>query len=360
MKFFDNIIGLEIENSSICNAACPQCIRETYPGDYGWLNQTYLTEDFFDRIPEHAYANIKHILFSGTIGDPCAAPNFVEVIKKVRSKLPDVLIRISTNGGMKNPIFWTDLARVLGTNHEVVFAIDGLADTNSIYRVNVNFKKVIENCSAFIEAGGVAGWQYIIFKHNQHQVEEAKAFSKKQGFKNFYLRPSHRFVLDNILGRRPVGGSGILIEPPTDPKYVHGVVIEQPLKKLDITEWLNTSESSDITCYAKKDRSIYIDSHGHVFPCCFLGASLYSRATLTIPDGWDNLWETEGKNKVNLYNTEWDNVIDNVFLDKIQESWDGRKYSEGRLAVCAGNCGKFEGRLNDPSKFENVKNQIDE
>ena len=151
-----------------------------------------------------------------------------------------------------------------------------------------------------------------------------------------------------------------MIEPPTDPKYVHGVVIEQPLKKLDITEWLNTSESSDITCYAKKDRSIYIDSHGHVFPCCFLGASLYSRATLTIPDGWDNLWETEGKNKVNLYNTEWDNVIDNVFLDKIQESWDGRKYSEGRLAVCAGNCGKFEGRLNDPSKFENVKNQIDE
>jgi hypothetical protein len=182
-------------------------------------------------------------------------------------------------------------------------------------------------------------------------VEEARELSIKQGFKKFHLRPSHRFALDNITGRRPIGTGGVVIEPPTDAKYVHSVIL-QPLKKLDVQQWLDSSENSHIECYAKKDRSVYIDSYGNMFPCCFLGASLYSRVTLTIPDGWDHLWDTEGKSKVNLYQTEWDDIIHNMFYEKIQDSWDGRKYSEGRLAVCAANCGNFDGRINDPSKFD--------
>ena len=359
MNFYDNIVNLDIENSSICNAACPQCLRETYPGDYSWFKQTHLTTDFFDRIPDHVYSKIEKILFSGTMGDPCAAPNFIEVVKKAREKAPNAMIKISTNGGMKNSTFWAMLAEALGPNHEVNFAVDGLKDTNHIYRMNVNYEKVMVNSQAFINAGGTANWQFIVFKHNQHQVEEAKQLSKDLGFKHFIIIPSHRFGLDVILGRRPVGTGGVVIEPPTDEKFVHSVVM-QPLKKLDVQQWLDSSENSTIDCYAKKDRSVYIDSQGNMFPCCFLGASLYSRVTMTVPDGWDHLWDTEGKSKVNLYQTEWDDIIDNVFYNKIQESWDGRKYSEGRLAVCAGNCGTFEGRFNDPNQFDNILKKANE
>lgn len=351
MKFYDEITSLEIENSSICNAACPQCLRETYPNDYSWFKQTFLTTDFFEKIPNEAYANLKQILFSGTIGDPCAAPNFVEVIKTVRAKAPHVFIKISTNGGMKNPMFWTDLANALGGNHEVVFAIDGLEDTNYIYRKNVNWNKVMENSEAFINASGTACWQYIIFKHNQHQVEEAQAFSESKGFKGFYLKPSHRFALDNILGKTSIGSNGIVLEPPTDKRYVHSVVMK-PLKKIEFQKWLDSSENSKIECYAKKDKSVYIDSLGNIHPCCFLGASLYSRVTLTIHDGWDKLWTEEGDSKVNLYKTDWNDIIDNVFFDKIQESWDGRTYAEGRLAVCTANCGNFDGRINNPNDWD--------
>jgi MoaA/NifB/PqqE/SkfB family radical SAM enzyme len=292
------------------------------------------------------------------MGDPCTAPNFIEIIKLIRKKNPSVLIKISTNGGMKNELFWIQLAESLGAHSEVIFAIDGLEDTNHIYRMNVNYKKVMNNSQAFINAGGNASWQFIVFKHNQHQVEKAKEDSKRIGFANFITVPSHRFNLDVILGRRPTGTGGVLIEPPTDKKYVH-TVMEQPLKKLDVKQWLDSSETSEIACYAQKDRSIYIDSQGNIFPCCFLGASLYSRVTLDIPDGWDELYATEGKQS-NLYTMDWDDIIYSMFFTKIQESWDGRKYSEGRLAVCAGNCGNSSTRFNDPNQFDKILEKANE
>lgn len=353
MHFYNKIINLDIENSSICNANCPQCLRETFPGNYNWFKQTYLTEDFFNRIPNDVYQGLQKILFSGTMGDPCAAPNFLNVIDIVRNKNQEILIKISTNGGMKTSVFWSSLAEKLGNNSEVIFAIDGLQDTNHIYRMNVNWNALMKNSQAFISAGGNATWQFIVFKHNQHQVEQARVLSQQLGFKNFIMVPSHRFNLDNILGRRPVGGQGVLIEPPTRKEFQHSTVSVQPLKKIDVNEWLSNSQNCSINCYAKKDLSLYIDSQGNVFPCCFLGANLYSRVTLSIPDGWDKLWETEGK-KSNLYTKSWEEIISSVFFKEIENSWDGRTYSEGRLAGCAANCGDFDGRINDPNEFDGI------
>ena len=47
----------------------------------------------------------------------------------------------------------------------------------------------MENVDAFIGNGGSAFWEYLVFKHNQHQIEEARLLSKKLGFKKF----SHSF-----------------------------------------------------------------------------------------------------------------------------------------------------------------------
>ena len=52
----------------------------------------------------------------------------------------------------------------------VIFSLDGLEDTNHIYRVGVQFKKVMENTQAFINAGASAHWDMLVFKHNKHHV----------------------------------------------------------------------------------------------------------------------------------------------------------------------------------------------
>ena len=67
-----------------------------------------------------------------------------------------------------------NLASIMRKPDKVIFAIDGLEDTNHLYRVNTNFNKIMENAKAFINAGGIARWDFIAFAHNEHQIEEAK------------------------------------------------------------------------------------------------------------------------------------------------------------------------------------------
>jgi hypothetical protein len=342
---------IEIENSGICNAACPQCVRELIPNDHSWFKESYLTVDFFDRIPAHVYKDLELIRFAGTIGDPCAAPNFLEVCTSVRNK-GTFKINVSTNGGMKGAVWWAKLARNLGPDDTVQFAIDGLEDTNHIYRINVNWRKVMENCSAFIQAGGTATWQFIVFQHNEHQIEEARDLAKELGFKQFIVKPSHRFFLDELLGVQRFGEGGVLIQPPGEVTKIHKVVM-QP-KPLDITEWFKKSEHTCVSCYAQKDRAAYIDYLGHLWPCCYLGAGLWVRHNKKFPDGWDELWETSGGPNANLHLKTWDSIVSGDFFNGISNSWT-KDYSNGRLGTCAGTCSSFDGRYNDPAEFDNLK-----
>ena len=41
--------------------------------------------------------------------------------------------------------------------------------------------------------GGIAQWDYIVFKHNEHQVEEARKLSKELGFFEFQIKKTSRF-----------------------------------------------------------------------------------------------------------------------------------------------------------------------
>ena len=87
-----------------------------------------------------------------------------------------------TNGGVRNEHFWMDLAEL---DVKVIFSIDGLADTNHLYRRNVKWDKLMSNVETFISNGGRANWEYLVFKHNQHQTSQAEALSKRMGFVNF-------------------------------------------------------------------------------------------------------------------------------------------------------------------------------
>ena len=78
-----------------------------------------------------------------------------------------------------------NLAKVYGRMGAVIFSVDGLADTNHIYRQGVVWDNVESNMRAFIDAGGRARWDFLIFEHNQHQVEEAEALANKWGCEKF-------------------------------------------------------------------------------------------------------------------------------------------------------------------------------
>jgi MoaA/NifB/PqqE/SkfB family radical SAM enzyme len=345
MAFYSTLKELDIEHSSVCNAACPQCTRELIPGDYSWFKQTWLPNEFYsEHIPQHVYDNLESIFFSGMVGDPCSAPNFLEVCKIIKERAPHVHIKISTNGGMRNPEWWKELANTLGKGSWVRFAIDGLEDTNHIYRVNVKWNKVMENAKAFNDNGGESEWQYIAFKHNEHQVEQAREFALSQGFNRFIVRKSHKFLLDALF-EMEVSSKGIPIQKPMQEKYVHPLILKRDrVFKLD--EALKISNDSPITCEVQGRKAVYISAEGFMFPCVYTGTCVHLYKHKPLHDSWTELWETYGNDKINLLLNDWDNVINSEFFNKIQNGWNNG-YDNGRLAACGLFCSQSAARIFD-------------
>ena len=73
-----------------------------------------------------------------------------------------------------------------------------IRDTNHLYRQNVRWEKVERAMDAFIDSGGRARWDYLIFEHNEHQVEEARRLSEQKGFERFQTKKSARFVTTKL------------------------------------------------------------------------------------------------------------------------------------------------------------------
>jgi len=80
------------------------------------------------------------------------------------------------------------------------FGIDGLEDTNHIYRRGVKWERLQNNFREYIKAGGNAGWQFIVFPWNVHQIEEARQRSLDEGFTSFSVVQTVRNTGNSIEG----------------------------------------------------------------------------------------------------------------------------------------------------------------
>ena len=143
--FSNKITRLALELTSICNLACPLCIRTRKPE----LTETLKSIDYdalIRVIKDPLLDNLFQITMVGNIGDPIGYPKFIELLKEINTIKPNVIISISTNGALKTTKFWSELANI--KNLHVRFAIDGLEDTNHIYRVGANWDKLMNNINS--------------------------------------------------------------------------------------------------------------------------------------------------------------------------------------------------------------------
>lgn len=232
---------LHIEPTDVCNLACPLCARE-YDHEFNKSIKNHLT---VDQIKKHCdidfIKNLDKMFMCGNYGDPAAGRNTLDIYKHFRNINPTITLGMNTSGSLRTPSWWTELAGILNQSRDfVVFSIDGLADTNHIYRVNSQWDNIIANAQAFISAGGSAHWDMLVYKHNEHQVDECQAMAKSLGFKWFRAKVS----------KRPLANS-----------------LEYPIN------WSKLEHSSgQIDCHALKEQSIYIDAQGRKSPCCWLGS----------------------------------------------------------------------------------------
>ena len=381
---------MHIELTNACNAACPMCVRfyNNSPLTRPDLEIGQITIDKFKKyFPPEIIQKCELILFCGVHGDPCVARDMLEICQYIDSVSPKTAVRVNTNGGMRKPEWWTELGKLFKkhpiktSNHwAMTFSIDGLEDTNHLYRRNVEWDKLISNVRAFINAGGMACWDYLIFKHNEHQIEQAKALSNELGFSDFI--PKKALGVDNGVNLNPMpvldkeGKFEYAIEAPTNPKNrnLENPQATQPLRywefnpddyrklkseksigrnfqeevstvyeKRIVVEDNSKYNGCSIKCKSKAwsgGKEIFVDNFGRVMPCCYVGTHLngvYSDTrTLQLHKHMNDYgWEHFSLDTHSLEEILEEGHLDHVFAD----SWKIDRVEDGRLSYCADTCG---------------------
>jgi hypothetical protein len=199
---------------------------------------------------------------------------------------------------------------------------------------------------AFITAGGRARWDFLIFEHNQHQVDEAEQLSKKLGFEKFQAKKTGRFITgkgekkESHQAHNRKGDNTAEIKKP-DTKYQNNA-----LKKQDVI--LNKYGSMDtyydaapIRCKVKDEGNLFITAEGLAMPCCWTAGRMYKwwHKDPTVEQVWDFINAAGGKDAINAKTHGLRAVFETGIFDNIQASWNKPSCSDGKLKVCSQKCG---------------------
>ncbi len=170
---------LNIDSSSRCNLLCPGChrTRTINDKDRSWEIMDMPMEYFQALVrPEN---RIDALTYNLTLSDPIYSGVLIQQLEHCATLEYQPRIIISTNGSGRNEKWWKQVADLLKPNDFVEFAIDGLEDTNHIYRVNAKWNSIMNGIKYLKKYGKCRmGWRYVVFEHNYHQVDEAKKLAK--------------------------------------------------------------------------------------------------------------------------------------------------------------------------------------
>jgi MoaA/NifB/PqqE/SkfB family radical SAM enzyme len=322
----DSINHINAELSNYCNAACPMCAR--FDAEQNLVkeitnNHHTTLDDIKNKIGDGVLKNLHIFRSCGNVGDGTMNPECEQIFEYVKSVNSTADLSINTNGGARNTDFYKELAKI---GVRVIFSIDGLEDTNHLYRRNVKWDKMFENVKSFLDAGGVAYWDFLVFKHNQHQVETAEKLSKQLGFVLFNKKTTTRwddFDKDgNWLERNEIKIDDYALEKPED-KIVQDVDNERDVKVQNVT-------TKKILCnsFANKNVEIFLHANGNVSPCCWLGDLKIHESKNIIKD----------YASVNIHHTPLQQILDGYYFNEIWKGIQGQVQNY-KLMTCQNVCG---------------------
>ena len=411
---------VQLDYTTKCNALCLRCARNI---DGKYLNKNLpLTEmpwNLFKQFLSPIIDYLDLVDICGNYGDPPLHPDLIrgcdwiisrqdENTRLKNDRLRRCVINIATNGGINETGWWKELAQTLNKKYDtsyaidqypgkVVFGFDGLEDTNHLYRRQVKWEKCMENSKAFIEAGGNAEWQFIIFDYNEHQVEEAKNIAFDMGFKNFftiggygrnetmweaanpdeaiegYTPMEQKGFAEEIKGSRSEKGAETKKDKKITAQYTKDDTAEKNLNlfKENIKQYDNNvdnfQEHAPINCkwnqfsgyknYKKIDGmpGLQFMFNGEVWPCCDVGGVRYGKNQIPWddPSGDEIVYqfyrETHGKYGSefnNIYHHPLENILNHEwFKENLSKSWQ-HDYNGNppRLQLCGYTCGQFKSK----------------
>ena len=347
MYKYKDIRAIHLEVTQNCQAACPMCDRNMNgEGINPHINLDELSLEDCKKIFSPAFiSQLKTMYMCGNLGDPIIAQDTLEIFRYFRENNSNMWLSMNTNGGARDENWWMELAQIFAGSGAVIFSVDGLRSTNHLYRQGVVWDKVERSMKAFIKGGGRARWDFLIFEHNQHQVEEAEALAKEWGFEKFVAKKTGRFITQDSKKKEThqakdrKGKDTAELKKP-DEKYQNKALSKQDKIIEKYGSMDAYYDAAPIVCKVKKENSLFITAEGLALPCCWTAGRMYKwwHKDPYVEQIWTHIDIAGGKNAIDARNGLKE-VFNTGIFDTIERSWKYESCSLGKLKVCSMKCG---------------------
>lgn len=271
-----------IDPSSPCNLHCPLC--PTGQGDPSRPRRFLKFEDFKKIIDELGDYLISLLLTNW--GEPLLNKEFfkmVEYTKKVK-RVPYISIDTNLNVTLSDQ----DIERLIKSGLDLMcVAVDGATqETYEKYRRGGSLKKVIENSRRILEKRRDLGkdrpfvvWMFLVFKHNQHEIENIKKMAKEMGVDA--LRISAARVYTGRADKRFKDSYEISKKylPPLGSKFSDYTKSGLRRRAVKRCYWLWNG--------------VVINSDGSVSPCCEIFPKKYDFGNILNEKSFKTIWNNE-------------------------------------------------------------------
>lgn len=342
MYHYRHIKAVHVEMTERCNLKCLMCDRNENGGrDNPYLKGHELSLKDIKKVFTTYFCNqLERVYFCGNYGDPIVADDLLKSLRYMKEQNKKLKIGLITNGSMRPQKWWRKLAAVCDS---VRFGIDGLSDTHKLYRQGASFEKIIRNAKIYIDNGGYAIWDYLVFGHNEHQIEEARELANKLGFKEFVVKKTGRFF-SNIKMKGKKSHKGL--EKPSE-KNVNASLKKEDAIKAKYGSMEKYLDQTQIECKVLKNNEIYLSAEGIILPCCWLAGQMYK---WYLPEKSSEIWEYVDQKRHNIHHHTLKEIFNSGIFEAIQETWSKKSLWDGKLKTCALKCGKELDQFGDQYK----------
>ena len=190
-------VSISFEPTTSCNLRCPECPS----GLRAFSRPTGMLEnDFFKQTIDDIHSHLLYLIFYFQ-GEPYLNPAFLDMVKYASSK--KIYTATSTNAHYLTE----ENARktVESGLDRLIISIDGTTqDVYKQYRVGGNLDKVMEGAKNIIKwrkelnsKTPFVFFQFLVVKHNEHQIEDIKRIAKEIGVDEVRFKTAQVYDYEN-------------------------------------------------------------------------------------------------------------------------------------------------------------------
>ncbi len=267
-------ITFSVEPTTSCNLRCPQCPSglRSFSRPTGMLLQPV-----FERIIQELHPTTGYVTLYFQ-GEPYLNTKFLDMVQYANKY--KMYTATSTNA---HYLTKENAEKTIESGlNRLIISIDGTSqETYSKYRVGGHLDKVLEGTRNLVEAKKMRKaktphiiWQFIVFRHNEHELEDIKQLAKEYGVDELAIKSAQIYDYEN--------GSEMIPENEQYSRYAKEEGTYRFKNKLLNHCW-------------RLWHSCVITWDGKVVPCCFDKDGTYQLGNLSELSFHD-IWQSDNYN----------------------------------------------------------------